>query len=165
MKRPHRLLNGTTVVLSGLTREEAAFLRNVRRRVREGADYFDLYRFACGPGSPALPTAALADPSALHSPLYRVTADLATRAGIRQGLILAPEHDRLRPRARALQSPLSVPQAASRIGITRAAAYKAISEGRLRSMRVGNLILVERRDAEEFRRVRRSSLPSAAGAP
>jgi hypothetical protein len=81
-----------------------------------------------GPGSaaraPALTRGAGSD-------LYQVAHDIATRAGIEQGLILAPNHEGERANASADASMISVTQAAELIGITRAAVYKAVQKGAL----------------------------------
>jgi len=152
--KAHRLLDGVIVALTDLTPTEKDFLKTLGKMAKGGSSYFDIYRFALGPGSPALQGRNRVDKALVGTPLYRVAEDIATRAGIAQGLILAPEHETKRVLAKEIEEPLSVPQAAAVIGITRIAAYKAIKEGRLTHVKIGNVLLVRRADAETFRRSR-----------
>jgi len=46
---------------------------------------------------------------------------------------------------------ISVAQAADLIGISRAAVYKAIERGALRTRRIGNVTIVDRKSAAEYR--------------
>jgi len=151
--KTHRFLDGTSTMLGELTSAEKDFLKTLKRMAKDSS-YFDVYRFALGPGSPALQGKNHVDKAIVQTPLYRVAEDIATRAGIDQGLILAPEHEDKRELAKDIDEPLSVPQAADVIGMTRIAAYKAIKEGRLPHVKVGNVLLVKKADAEEYRRAR-----------
>jgi excisionase family DNA binding protein len=56
--------------------------------------------------------------------------------------------------AKDIEEPLSVPQAAELIGISRIAAYKAVQEGRLPHAKIGNVLLVSKADAEAYKRSR-----------
>lgn len=160
--KSHRLLDGTRIVLKELTRFERDFLRALRTMIKHDASYFDIYRFALGPGSPALQGSTRVDWELLETPLYRVSGDLVTRAGIDQGLILAPQFEHLQELATKIESPLNVVNAADLIGITRIAVYKAIKEGRLKHVKIGNVLLVRRADALAFKRGREERLESPA---
>jgi excisionase family DNA binding protein len=137
--------------LAGLDARERTFLADIEKMVRQGISYFEVYRAAAGPGSVALGGRNRIDRKIAESPLYLVAVDLATRAGIKQGLVLAPEHEHERARAPADGSMISVAQAADLIGISRAAVYKAIEKGALRTRRIGNVTIVDRKSAAEYR--------------
>lgn len=144
--RRHKLLSGETVDLAGLKARDIAFLKDLQRMAKDGTSFFELERAAIGPGSPALQGWGRVTRKIVASPLYRVAADIATRAGIAEGLILAPEHEDKRSEIPADRSLVSVTQAANALGISRAAVHKAIQQKRLAARRYGNVILL-RRDA------------------
>ncbi len=146
-----KLLDGTMVDLRGLGSREQSFLRDLKKMVREGVSYFELYRTAVGPGSPALEGRNRIDQRLARSPLYLTARDIATRAGIDQGLVLAPECEDARAAASTDGSMMSVAQAAKVIGISRAAVYKAIDRGTLEAQRIGNVTVVPRSSALEYR--------------
>ena len=153
----YRLLDGAKISTQGLTTYERKFLKTLETMCKDQASYFDIYRFALGPGSPALQGELRVDHQLIESDLYKIAQDMATRAGIEQGLILAPEHEGKRHLAMNIESPLSVPQAAALIGISRIAAYKAIKEGRLGHTKIGNVIIVSRAEAERYKKAREES--------
>ena len=99
------------------------------------------------PGSPALQGRGRVDQKLAHSPLYLAAQDIATRAGIEQGLILAPQHEHERSKVPTDGSMISVTQAAALVGITRAAVYKAIARKTLAAMHIGNVTVVNRHAA------------------
>jgi len=109
---------------------------------------------AIGPGSPALQGWSRVTREIVNSPLYRVAADIATRAGIAEGLILAPDHEDKRSKIPADRSLMSVTQAASTLGISRAAVHKAIQQERLAAQRYGNVILVSRQAVLRYKHER-----------
>ncbi len=152
--KAYRLLDGAKIAPRSLSRAERDFLATLERMRRDEVSYFEIYRFGLGPGSPALRGGNQVDRELAESDLYKLAEDLATRAGIEQGLILAPEHEGKRALALNIESPLSVPQAASLIGVSRIAAYKAIKEGRLGSTKIGNVIVVSRAEAERYKKAR-----------
>ncbi len=143
MKR-HKLLSGETVSLEDLDVGDIVFLKNLQRMAKDGISFFELERMAIGPGSPALQGWSRVTREIVRSPLYRVAADIATRAGIAEGLILAPEHEDKRTQIPADRSLMSVTQAANTLGISRAAVHKAIQQKRLAAQRYGNVLLVSR---------------------
>ena len=159
----HRLLNGTKVSLGDLSGRERDFLRTLTNMVNEGVSYFEVYRLALGPGSPALLGRIRVDRDLVKTPLYLVARDIATRVGIQQGLILSPEHEAERATAEQIESPISVAQAAEVIGISRAAAYKAVQDGRLPARKIGNVTIVKRGDAEAYKQSRQSGHHSDTG--
>jgi excisionase family DNA binding protein len=169
MKR-YKLLSGETVSLEELDVRDVAFLRNLRRMAKDGISFFEVERVAIGPGSPALQGWSRVTPEIVRSPLYRVASDIATRAGIAEGLILAPEHEQKRSQIPADRSLMSVTQAASTLGISRAAVHKAIQQERLVARRYGNVFLVSR-DAmlrykqDRAERIRRVSDSETQAAP
>jgi excisionase family DNA binding protein len=152
--RKRLLLDGRSVDLGGLDARRRAFLADLEKMRRQGVSYFEIYRAALGPGSPALEGRARVDRKLAGSPLYLAAQDISTRAGIEQGLILAPEHAGARAEAPADGSMISVTQAAALIGITRAAVYKAIERNALRAMRIGNVTIVDRKAALAYKRHR-----------
>jgi excisionase family DNA binding protein len=153
MKR-HKLLSGETVSLQDLDAREIAFLRNLQRMAKEGISFFELERMAIGPGSPALQGWTRVTREIVSSPLYRVASDIATRAGVAEGLILAPEHEDKRAHVPANRSLMSVTQAANALGISRAAVHKAIQQKRLAAIRYGNVILVSREAVARYKNER-----------
>ncbi len=179
--KAHDLIDGRRVSLAELNAREQAFLTDLQRMARQGVSYFEVYRTAVGPGSPALQGRNRIDRRIVGSPLYLVARDIATRVGIRQGLVLAPEHqnetakapkDAARKRSGVPGSPratepgsgaeprsrsmMSVAQASDLIGITRAAVYKAIEKRALETIRIGNVTLVDRASAQAYREQRES---------
>ena len=106
--------------------------------------FFEIERFAIGPGSPALQGWSRVTREIVNSPLYRVAADIATRAGIAEGLIFAPAHEDTRGEIPTDRSLMSVTQAATALGVSRAAVHKAIQQKRLPARWYGNIVLVSR---------------------
>jgi len=143
MKR-HKLLSGDIVSLDGVRARDIGFLRNLQHMAKSGISFFELERVAIGPGSPALQGWTRVTREIVSSPLYRVAADIATRAGIAQGLILAPEHENNRSSVPSDRSLMSVTQAANTLEISRAAVHKAIQQKRLAAQRYGNVVLLSR---------------------
>ena len=107
MKR-YKLLSGETVGLEELDTRDVAFLENLQRMAKDGISFFEVERVAIGSGSPALQGWSRVTPEIVRSPLYRVASDIATRAGIAEGLILAPEHEQKRSQIPADRSLMSV---------------------------------------------------------
>ena len=118
--------------------------------------YFEIARTAVGPGSPALLGRSTIDRRIAASPLYVAAEDIATRAGISQGLLLAPEYQHLRSQFPTDGSHISATQAADLIGISRAAVHKAIKAGTLEALRIGNVTVVSRKSAQAYRERRES---------
>jgi excisionase family DNA binding protein len=154
--KSHRLLDGRRVGLREFNAREQAFLTDLQRMARQGVSYFEVYRAAVGPGSPALQGRNRIDRRIVESPLYLVARDIATRVGIKRGLVLAPEHENKRATAPGDASMISVAQAAEFVGITRAAIYKAIEKGALEAIRIGNVTVVKRASAHAYRERRES---------
>lgn len=153
MKR-HKLLSGETVRLEDMDTRDLAFLKNLRQMAKSGISFFEVERIAIGPGSPSLQGWSRVTRELVSSPLYRVAADIATRAGIAEGLILAPDHEGKRSQIPADRSLMSVTQAANTLGISRAAVHKAIQQGRLAAQRYGNVILLSRVAVLRYKRGR-----------
>jgi excisionase family DNA binding protein len=162
MKR-HKLLSGETVGLEELDTRDVAFLKNLRRMAKDGISFFEVERVAIGPGSPALRGWSRVTAELVESPLYRVASDIATRAGIAEGLILAHKHEQKRGQIPADGSLMSVTQAANTLGISRAAVHKAIQQKRLVALRYGNVILMSRDAVERYRQARAAGTLSASG--
>lgn len=155
--KTYTLLNGKTLDLSDLSSAEGAFLRDLRRMVAQDISYFEIGRTAIGPGSPALRGRQTIDRRTAATPLYLAAEDIATRAGIEQGLILAPEFEHLRAEFPTDGSHISAAQAADFIGISRAAVYKAIHAGTLKALKIGNVTVVNKKSAFEYRQRRESA--------
>ena len=162
--KSHRLLDGRLVDLGEFNTREHAFLTDLQKMARQGVSYFEVYRAAVGPGSLALQGRNRIDRRIVDSRLYLVARDIATRLGIKQGLVLAPEHESERANAPGDASMISVTQAADLIEITRAAIYKAIEKGTLEAIRIGNVTVVSRASAESYRD-RRESLDKTQPRP
>ena len=162
--KPYVLLDGRRVALNGLDAHERRFFTDLQKMARQGVSYFEIYRSAVGPGSVALGGRNHVDRQLARNPLYLAAADLATRAGIKQGLILAPEFEAERQKAPRDGSMISVLQTATLIGISRAAVYKAIERGTLRALRIGNVTIVDRKAATEYRE-QRTTAPEQHEAP
>lgn len=160
----YRLLDGRTVDLRGLTARERAFLTDLRKMVRADISYFEIERVALGPGSPALGGRNRVDERIVEMPIYLAAEDIATRAGIEQGLLLAPEHEPKREDVPPERSMISVIQAAQLIGVSRTAIYKAIERGTLRATRVGNVTVVDRTSAVTYREHRSAANGRREGA-
>lgn len=155
--KTYALLNGNRIDLSALSPTERAFLRDLRRMAEQDISYFEIARTAVGPGSPALRGRSTIDRRIAISPLYLAAEDIATRAGVAQGLILAPEYEHLRGKFPTDRSHISATQAADLIGISRAAVHKAIKAETLEALRIGNVTVVNRQSAVAYRQRRESA--------
>jgi excisionase family DNA binding protein len=167
----HKLLSGAVLDLRGLSALESTFLANLRRMAKSGMSFFEIERVAIGPGSPALQGWSRVTREIVDSRLYRVAVDIATRAGIAEGLILGPEHENMREQVPQDRSLMSVTQAANTLGISRAAVHKALQQKRLPHQRYGNVVLVSRdgvlrlkRERALIRRPPRAAAPRARAA-
>ena len=163
MSKRRRLLDDREVDLGQLNSRELRFLRDLQKMADEGVSYFEIYRSAVGPGSPALAGRNRVDRRIVESPLYMAARDIATRAGVGQRLVLAHDHALERATAPTDASMMSAAQAADLIGITRAAVYKAIDKGSLRAIPVGNVILIDRKSALAYRDRRAAPSRRTAG--
>lgn len=150
ISKSYTLLRGDTVSLAGLSQQELKFLKDLLRLARNDVDYFEICAKACGPGSLALRGYSGLTRAIAQTPLYQAASDLAIRAGIHQHLVLAPEHEHLRSQAPTDGSTLSVTQAADLLLMSRAAVHKAIKAGKIRFLRVGNVILVDRQSVLDY---------------
>lgn len=164
MKR-HKLLSGETLRLEDVQAHELGFLKNLQRMAKSGISFFEIERVAIGPGSPALQGWSRVTPEIVSSPLYRVASDIATRAGITEGLILGPEHEDKRKDIPMDRSMMSVTQAANTLGISRAAVHKAIQQKRLAAQRYGNVVLASREAVFRYKRERAETKAGRARAP
>lgn len=151
--KDYKLLGGEVLKLDEVQGTDLAFLDRLIAEAKAGRDYFELLRQVKGPD--ALPLRGdRITPAVANSVLYRVAHDVADRVGIEQGYVLAPGVDA----STVKPSPdlLSMTEASTLIGITRAAVHQAILEERLRATRIGNAWIVQRQDAEAFREARAS---------
>lgn len=145
------LLDGRKISLDELSPTDKAFLHDLARMAKRDVGYFEIYQKAIGPGSPALCGRSAINRRITESAIYQVARDIATRAGIEQGLILAPEYEHLRSKFPADGSHISVTQAADFIGISRAAAYKAIKTRNLIALKIGNVTVVNKQSVIDYR--------------
>ena len=150
----YKLISGDNVDLAELDDNEKRFLSKLWEMKEEREDYFEIYRTAIGPGSPVLHGGSTLLLQYAESELYLVAIDIATRAGIEQDLILDPQYKNKLSEVPKDGSYISVVQASDLIGVSRAAVYKAISSERLKSIQIGNIFLVEKASAIEFRKGR-----------
>jgi excisionase family DNA binding protein len=162
--KTYTLLSGEAVSLGEVEAYGLDFLKNLQRMAKSGISFFEIERVAIGAGSPALQGWSRVTPEIVGSPLYRAAMDIATRAGIAEGLILAPEHEDKRKDIPADRSMMSVTQAANTLGISRAAVHKAIQQKRLAAQRFGNVVLVSREAVSRFQRERaETKVPARPG--
>jgi excisionase family DNA binding protein len=152
--RKYKLLSGEVVQLTGLSGREQAFLKNLQQMAKSDITFFEIERVAIGPGSPALQGWSRVTPEIVNSALYQAARDITTRAGIAEGLILAPQHEDIRSRIPTDRSMMSVTQASLALGISRAAVHKAVQQKRLAAQRYGNVVLVSREDVGRYKRDR-----------
>ena len=164
LSKKHRLVDGRVIELGSLDARQRSFLADLEKMGRQGVSYFEVYRAALGPGSLALEGRSRVDKKLAESVLYMTAQDIATRTGIEQGLILAPEHEAQHEKAPANASMISVTQAAGLIGITRAAVYKAIEKKAVRALHIGNVTVVDRASALGYKSARREALPDSQAA-
>jgi excisionase family DNA binding protein len=150
---------------SELKAHELAFLDSLKKMAANDVSYFEIERVAIGPGSPALQGWTRVTREIIETPLYKAAVDIVTRAGIAQGLILAPEHEKERNRISTDRSQMSVTQAADTLGLSRAAVHKAIKEKRIDSAQYGNVILVDRKSVERYRTKRKPPSQDAHNVP
>lgn len=162
--KKYKPLSGETVRLDDLEAHELAFLKNLERMAKSRMSFFEIERVAIGPGSPALRGWSRLTREIASSALYRVASDIATRAGIAEGLFLAPEHEDERKQIPADRSLMSVTQAANTLGISRAAVHKAIQRKRLPAQRYGNVVLVSREEVLRHKRERVQAKARGRGA-
>ncbi len=155
----YSLLSGKEVDLTMFDERERRFLDDLLAMGKSGVSYFEVYRMAIGPGSIALQGRNQVNHRILSSELYQLARDIATRIGIDQGRILAPEHEAERDNLPRDFKMVSVAQAAELIGITRAAVYKAIKTNKLRAHKIGNVTVVDKAAAVAFRQRRKMAEP------
>ncbi len=153
----YALLDGTRVDLGSLSSSEQAFLRALRRMAQQKISYFEIARAAVGPGSPALGGRQTINRHVAAAPIYRVAEDIATRAGIKQELILAPEFEHRRAEFPTDGSHMSATQAAAFISISRAAVHKAVNAGTLKALRIGNVTVINKQSALAYRQRREAA--------
>lgn len=142
----YRLLDGSVVALSGLPREDLAFLLDLQRRAMENEDYFDLERAVCGPGAYPLKGSPRVTREVHRTPLFRVAEDIAFRVGIDQGVLAPNEEDDLVP----TEGIMSVTEAAEELGITRSAVVKAVQVGRIKGKKIGRTWALLKRSVEGY---------------
>lgn len=143
----YQLLNGETLDLSALPKEDLEFLLALMRRAMEDEDYFSLERTVCGPGAYPLKGSARVTREIHNSPLFRVAEDIVDRAGIRQGVLAPDAGDERVP----TEDIVSVTEAAKRLGITRSAVIKAAQAGRIKGKKIGHTWALLRRSVETYR--------------
>ncbi|OGF67598.1 MAG: hypothetical protein A2Y62_18025 [Candidatus Fischerbacteria bacterium RBG_13_37_8] len=146
----YKMLSGKIIELERLSSFEKIFLKELRHMIKNDESYFDVIKFAVGPGSPALQGKKCFDQKILKSPLYLAARDMALRHGIKQHVILAPQHENLKTKMPADPSKLSLIQAARLIGISRKAVMEAIDKNKIKPIRIGNVILVEKAAALKY---------------
>jgi excisionase family DNA binding protein len=143
----HQLLNGESLDLSVLPRDDMEFLFALMQRAMEDQDYFSLERSVCGPGAYPLKGHARVTREIHDSPLFLVAEDIADRAGIRQG-ILAPDPGDERV---AIEDIISVTEAAKFLGVTRSAVNKAAQVGRIKGKKIGHTWSLLRSSVDSYR--------------
>ncbi len=129
----YTLLDGQRLALDALTREDLAYLFDLARRASEGEEQGELHLAVKGRDAYPLKGAPGVSAELSASTLFRVAEDIAFRASIRQGTIRpAPGES-----AEALEGVIGVTEAASQIGISRAAVVNAANRGRIQGRKIG----------------------------
>jgi hypothetical protein len=150
--KTYTLLSGEIISLLGLSPADHQYLLKLNSDARGDVDYFDLLRRVKGPESPLLRDGRITK-EVVRSAVYRAAHDIADRAGIEQGYLLAPDVEQPATLG-ASEKLLSLTEAAEVIGISRPATHQALVEGRLPGQKVGNAWVTTKTDAEAFKRKR-----------
>lgn len=143
----YQLLNGETLDLSALPREDMEFLMALMRRAMVDEDYFSLERAVCGPAAHPLKGGARVTREIHDSLLFRVAEDIVDRAGIRQGALAPDPGDERVP----TEDIVSVTEAAKQLGVTRSAVIKAAQTGRIKGKKLGHTWALLRRSVENYK--------------
>ncbi len=130
----YELLNGETLDLSSLPKQDVEFLLDLMQRAIKDEDYFDLERRVCGQGAYPLKGGARVTCELHDSPLFRAAEDVVDRVGIRQGMLMPDPGDARVP----TEDIVSVTEAADVLGITRSAVIKAAQAGRIKGKKIGH---------------------------
>ncbi len=130
----YELLNGDTLDLSRLPRQDVEFLLDLMQRAMSDEDYFDLERRVCGRGAYPLKDSARVTREVHDTPLFRAAEDIVDRVGIRQGALAPEPGDQRVP----TEDIVSVTEAAEALGITRSAVIKAAQAGRIKGKKIGH---------------------------
>jgi len=143
----YELLNGETLDLSPLPKQDVEFLLELMQRAMNDDDYFDLDRRVCGQGAYPLKGAPRVTREIHDTPLFRAAEDIVDRVGIRQGALAPEPGDERVP----TEDIVSVTEAADSLGITRSAVIKAARAGRIKGKKVGHTWALLRRSVESYR--------------
>lgn len=142
----YELLDGETLDLSPLPKQDVEFLLDLMQRAMNENDYFDLERLVCGKGAYPLKGGSRVTREIHDTPLFRAAEDVVDRVGIRQGA-LAPDSGGKRILTEDI---VSVTEAADALGITRSAVIKAAQAGRIRGKKIGHTWALLRRSVKIY---------------
>jgi len=142
----YKLLSGGSVDLAGLPKKDMEFLLDLQRRAIENEDYFELERSVCGKSAYPLKGSARITREIHDSRLFRVAEDIVDRVGLRQGVIAPDAQDKKTP----TDEIVSVPEAATLLGISKSAVVKAAHTGRLKGKKIGKSWALLRHSVESY---------------
>ena len=142
----YELLNGETLDLSALPKQDVEFLLDLMQRAMHDEDYFDLERRVCGQGAYPLKGSSRVTREIHETPLFRAAEDIVDRVGIRQGALAPDPGDERVP----TEEIVSVTEAAEALGITRSAVVKAAKAGRIKGKKIGHTWALLRRSVESY---------------
>ncbi len=142
----YELLNGETLDLSPLPKQDVEFLLDLMQRAMNDEDYFDLERRVCGQGAYTLKGSVRVTREVHDTPLFRAAEDIVDRAGIRQGALAPDPGDERVP----IEDIVSVTEAAEALRITRSAVIKAAQAGRIKGKKIGQTWALLRRSVDSY---------------
>lgn len=142
----YELLNGETLDLSSLPKQDVEFLLDLMQRAMSDEDYFDLERRVCGKGAYPLKGNPRVTREVHDSPIFRAVEDIVDRVGIRQGVLAPDPGDERVP----TEDIVSVTEAAAALGITRSAVIKAAQTGRIKGKKIGHTWALLRRSVDSY---------------
>lgn len=131
MPARYKLLDGSLIDLSKMSRAEQLYVAWLAERLRTGAQYYELLIAVAHPGAYPLGGKPLADVEVRKTTLFRVANDILARAAETAG-VTAAELAAVQPAVY-----YSVTEAGKRLGISRAAIAQAIHEERLPAYKLG----------------------------
>jgi len=155
--KEYELLSGEKLSLEDLTTEEKQAIGKFIKRIQRDPDgdsegeYFRLYGLTYGSGA-ILDKYKRFTPRRMNETCYQVLRDIATRAGIRQGLVMAPEHKEKERQFQSKWGVVAFASAASTLKIT----YKQLSEllekGEIEGEKLGNCWIICYASFEDYQK-------------
>ncbi len=139
------LLDGETIDASRLSRRDLEFLLDLLWRTLADQPASEVGVLVAGHGAYPLKGRERVTTRVSSEPLYRVANDIFIRLAIRQGRMGATETDDV-----PVDDVVSVSEAASMLGVSRAAVIKALKRGRFQGRKIGKTWVLVRRSVERY---------------